>query len=376
MVARGDGASAWTRYTAPMAAVPLSFDPEPGASHCGNTFDVNMTVTGELPGKSGFGSDRKHFLRRVGLIPAGSWWSTKSAKEQAFVASIRNRMQEVEQELLANAGALDEDEEGAIIYLIKLALGNLEHVEDLYAYWDGVGPHPDTGIGLPFDENSGQVSAWPLTATDKIYLHVEECEGKTAVWVSDRELVGQAVQHVRYFYCPSSATIAQRSKDRTRIRKLILNAARAIRCAQWGLWRMLLYKQSLAAWDAQYGGLPDLQTPTQPGPTPSGAVFPGTFQSPHRDEPIPPIPERPDDDPPDWKAPPPGELPPGGEDDEAVPGDGGTGPGPDASPGAPGAPGAGAGAGEGAAAEQSTLRRYLPLGIAAAGLALYFTTAK
>jgi hypothetical protein len=317
-----------------MTAVPTSFDAEPGSIRCGNSFERTIVVTGEIPGRNGYGANHKHTIGRIALQPSGTWWSKKDPKEAAFISQITTRMQSVQNDINLNRAALSQADIASLEWLLELAANNLARVEAIYTYWTGFGAHPETGESLPADQNApngfggtmARASEWPLTASDAIYEYLGECQGQSARWVDDRELVGGTTQHMRYYFCPGDQTRAQRARDRSQILKLLLDAARAVRCAQYGVWRIVLYKRAVADWNAQYGGTPDIASPTQPGTQPRPGVVGG--QGGFQYQPVDPIgPLRPTNDgglepgpvapipptPVDWIPPDPGDLPqPGG----------------------------------------------------------------
>lgn len=375
-----------------MTGVPLSYTPEPGSARCGNSFERNITVTGEIPGRNGYGGDLKHILPRVAKVPTGQWWSQESTKERTFVASVRNGLERARRDLADNllqVGALDSL---TIEYLFDLAEGNLERVDRIYAFWRGQGAHPETGNWLPADHNVpspigagtfSRRSEWPLTASDAIYEYLEECHGQSARWVEDRELVGNTVQTVRLYFCPGDTTRQQRARDRAQILELLLDAARAVRCAHYGVWRLVLYKRAVQRWNAQYGDLPDLAAPTEPRPRPRPGIQIGGGLLGRPIEPVDPgrpgdqggvglqvaggldpwgggaIPIDPDARPQDWDPPPPDELP-------------------DPGPLGAGGPGGGTSTEPTGGAHVGTIGRWAPLAVAAAALGIYYvaTTGK
>jgi hypothetical protein len=253
-----------------MTGVPLSYQAEPGSIRCGNSFERNLVVTGELPNRQGFGSNHKRSIPRVAKVPGGQWWSTKTPQEAAFRSSIVSRIAQVRVELQQNSSSLSPAQEASIEWLLELSEANLARVDAIYAYWDGNGEHPETGERLPVDMHPdappgfqvGQTSEWPLTASDAIADYIPSCAGSNWVrgqWVEDRQLVGNTVRVLREYFCPGEATRERRSEDRLIILELLLDAARAARCAQYGLWRIVLYRRALADWEEQYGDLPTFQ---------------------------------------------------------------------------------------------------------------------
>lgn len=313
-----------------MAKVPLSFQAEPGQARCGDSFAHSMTVTGEIPNRSGFGSDKKKWISKVTNWPAGNWASFQSSKEGTFVEDVKMGRNRLEDDLIASAPSLTTPQENAIIYLIRLVDANLAKVREVYDYWDGKGPHPSTGVGLPHDFEHDRTSDWPLKTGDAIYQHVSECTGVSGQWVEDRELVGQNVKMIRWYFCPDGAMREQRAKDRVWIRKLLLDSARAVRCGQWGVWRMRLYNEALTEWEEKYGGF-GFKLPPGPPPKPDPSPFVpeggpqfGIYQPPGEPPPPPGPEEPPPFQPADFIPPPPGDLPP--PDDEPEEPDLGEGP--------------------------------------------------
>jgi hypothetical protein len=358
-----------------MTGVPRSFRPEPNYKRCGNSFERNLVVTGEIPGRNGFGSNRKHTIARIAVVPTtANWWSRQGASERQFTTAIVTRMGSVRNDAAAEQPWIPYSQMQSIEWLLALAQGNLDRVAAIYLYWSGTGEHPETGERLPVDESApspvgagtyGRASEWPLTASDAIYEYVGECAGKSAAWVDDRELVGGTVQHIRNYFCPGATTRAQRARDRKQILELLLDAARAVRCAQYGIWRVSLYRQSVQDWNNRYGDLPGFQQPgAQP---PSGSPYqgaggfqygtiepigPGTggFGGGIGTGPVAPIPPVPVD----WDPPTPDDLPDPGPLGGGGPGGGTDTPGP------------------GATEVGADRLRYAPIAVAVGAVALYY----
>lgn len=369
-----------------MTAVPLSFEAEPGYIRCGNSFERTIVVTGEIPGRNGYGKSHKHTIGRVAKVPGGQWWSRKTPQEAAFRSQIEGRMEGVERDLSDNITQIPIAQAQAVEYLLALARGNLDRVDAIYAYWAGSGEHPQFGERLPVDTQApspfpgggtyARPSEWPLTESDAIYEYVPECQGKAATWVDDYELVLSEMKRVRKYFCPGVQTIERRAEDRKDILELLLDAARAVRCAQYGVWRIVLYRRAIADWAEQYGGV-GLQTPTEPrpqGPRPgSDAQIGGGFVSPTRPIEPPDLPGNPPGlqpqpgnipfppTPLDWPIPDPGTLPDPGPLGDQGPGGGTT-------TEDPSKPAGGAGA------IFPRVPSLVPLAIAGAAVGLYFFT--
>jgi len=355
-----------------MAVVPANYTPEPGETRCGASFGRGITVTGEIYGSGGIGAELKHIVPRLSVMPTGNWWSYRSQDEANLIDSVKTRIPVVADDAQEQFGhdAISLSQKNAIDYLLDLAHSNLRRVDEIYAYWDGKIPHPATGVGLPYDSQYNRVSEWPLGAGDAIYQHTSECKGVSGDWVADRELQGSTVRQVRWYFCPDETMRQQRSKDRNAIRSLVLNAARAVRCAEWGLWRIVLYRQALALWEEKYGDRGSFAAGT-PGPGP-GLVSPASSYGLY-EEPIgrPPSGGVPPDEPEDFPLPDIDSLPPPGEEPPDDEGMGGEIP----PPPEPIPVGGGMGASPPPGPSKSTFGpAALPLAVGLGALGLYFAT--
>lgn len=262
---------------APMAKVPSGFQPEEDEPRCGDSFSRQITVTGVVPGTGGYGSDLTKVLKLVASEPHGDWYSRDSAEEQSFIENILYTSNRVERDLAAAVlrEQLTEAQADSVAYLINLSKRNILRVELLYEYWEGEAAHPQTGSSLPVDDTSGRASEWPLPEGDDLYNYLPACRGLTGEWVDDRQLMGSEVQHLRYYYCPSSESHAQRKRDRAAIRELLINAARAVRCAEFGLWRQVLYNEAYEVWSQHSTGLGYQREPGEPPTVPPITARPG-----------------------------------------------------------------------------------------------------
>lgn len=327
------------------------YDPEPGYAICGDSFDRDVTVTGELPNQDGYGSDLRRILARFGERPSGDWASRNSQVERLFVDAIDRADQRVTSTVQELAPDLTGEEQAAVAKLIARARQNLEWVDQVYRYWAGDAAYPGTNSTLPVDPATDWPSEWPLTASDNPAEWVPECAGaEPGTWVNDRELVANQMQTVRRYYCPDALMRNRRQKDRKAIAKRLLEAMRALRCAEYSAHRRVLWREAKKRWDEEnhgFGFAPGVGAGNDdPEVSPWGAVPWGIAQQPlgpidppvpggHEPiEPLPPIPEPGEDEDDDRglfpmppSEPPPDEPPPDEPPPDAPPL-----PGPDATP--------------------------------------------
>ena len=271
-----------------MAKVPSGFQAEPGQSSCGNSWPDLITVNGMIPGTGGYGSDRTQSLLPVATMPSGNdWYSYDGAAERKFIEDIKYRLGQVDTERFTagQRGDLSLKEADAVRYLANLARNNLERVQNIYRFWNGeLEVHPQTGSRLPVDapaprhpgSGSNLRSEWPLQAGVSLAKYMSECTNKSDEWVETSE--GPRV--VRLYYCHGIEIRIERVEDRERIRRLIIDAAAAVRCAHFGLWRMTLYNQALKKWREHQTGLGFGQRPGEYVPPLGFEQRPGEYVPP------------------------------------------------------------------------------------------------
>jgi hypothetical protein len=114
------------------------------------------------------------------------------------------------------------------------------------------------------------------------------------MWVDDVEIVDGDAQVVRKYVCPSWPTRYQRNADRKAIRDRLIEAMQALRCAQYGVWRRVLYREAKQRWDSEdhgFGWSPTTKPDPEPEPT-WGGQWALTGHQP--EPPEPPEPQDPD----------------------------------------------------------------------------------
>jgi len=252
-----------------MAAPPSP----PYPKGCGRSWDRTEIVTGELPGRGGFGSDilvkLPPLASRDDLSEVG-----KSLEAQDDLQSAIDRAAtQVRFDLARATGAggrrrlLTSGEERSITWLLDNIDVEFVTVDHIWKTW-----LPKEGGGWQMGREGG---GWPLSQGDAYsdfaggVCHPAD-GGK---WITVRR--GGRDQQ---FHCPSGEEVVQRFRDRDKIQQAFEWALQKVRCAQWGLNRVLLYKRALADWYDR--DLPEFRTP--PGDaTPFGLDLP--MVAPHKD---------------------------------------------------------------------------------------------
>lgn len=269
-----------------MAKTPAKFPSETGLGKaCGHTWAQNLVVTGRLP--NGFGAQLQHELTPVisGDLSELGWNGDEEAR---LLEQLQDRIKSVFVQTNLAKPALSKKNLDAIRWLLRQAEVLLVAVSKVHQLW--------------WNRKGG---AWTLDKEDRVTnfldAHPDPCAGNMGEWKVDTS--GARLRNVR---CPSEEEIAQRPKDRATIRQLVEDAAMHVRCAEFGLWRSLLYQDALDAWKetpqgGQAGGFQ-----TRPGEPPRG---PDGLQATPWDRDDLDLAPTPPSEPPDVNLPDPGVLP-------------------------------------------------------------------
>ncbi len=312
-----------------MALPPGGYPAEGGANApCGWTWKQNAVVTGEISGFD-FGASEKTILPPIvypGNVP--KVWGKDADSEAAFADKIQQAIIQTTADVNALAAedpdpsngfepndSLTAKQVNSLAWLLAHAQAQLEAAAEIYDFW----AHR---FGGPWPLSLGDFPS-NFTLPAGIDARSHPCSGNNGEWVDGRGRVDKVM-------CPANAEMVRRPFDREKVRARLMDAIHHVRCAQWGMWRLVLYGRAVNAWDLKHpvGGL--VAEPVGPiGPVSSGA--PGGFAAPYSD-PLPPGdlttappteppaptgpgglttgPPSPPDEPGDFHLPDPGELPP------------------------------------------------------------------
>lgn len=232
----------------------------PYPKNCGKAWDKTQTVTGEIYGKGGFGREFKKTLSPIGYLSElndigkdGARIDLVKEKLGKFATRLSREIDNASGRKGTKKRLLNSNEERALRWLLEHAQSQWNAAESLWEKW--VYRRIDMGAAGTADGGT-----FPLNLEDRttnIPGGGTHCAGRMGKWIPSTSPRGGDI------FCPTLAELQQRPKDRAAIRQHLIYAFENIRCAQVGLYRMLLYKQALAAWKGL--DLPQLATPTEPG---------------------------------------------------------------------------------------------------------------
>jgi hypothetical protein len=223
-----------------MALPPRSF-PEIRGRRCGEDWTVPTVVTGKLP-KIPFGNNYRHTIYPV----------TASVALVLNIADDRDQLEYLESQIRSNVRRIDGylrrdepdylsfsmNETKQIAWLLAHALAELDSALRLVANWDDYG--------------------WPIETGDT-YKHVaDRCYSDTPVPPGQEEAY--------HFRCPEPTQLAVRKADRKAIGRAVSDSLAHLYCAEYGYWRLRLFKQAAHAYLQREaaGGQDTLVTPTVP----------------------------------------------------------------------------------------------------------------
>ncbi len=240
-----------------MAAPPSP----PYPKDCGSGWHSIGLATGELYGKGGFGKDYQKALPPLATEDDLKGIGSDRSAQEDLMTIIDAKIDELREEVADNSGAggmrrfLTRKEQDSIVWLLDHAEAELDVANDIWKKWD--------------DRVNGTYPLWMGDQVGDIpTLKPTFCTKPGQIIYGTEEFPGTII-------CPTTKELKQRGKDRTSIKKRFQWALTHVRCAEWGLNRILLYKQALADWKGI--DYPE-KIPVPPIPPPGpGAGGPGGF---------------------------------------------------------------------------------------------------
>lgn len=262
----------------------------PNGYPCGKGWKHALLVTGELPGTNGFG---KNLTRTIAptvpdLLDGKDKIGWGTEYEEMRRDQMLDRIETLVDQLKLATTILSPKEIKSIEWLIDQALSELDAAHDVHLQWD-----------------ERKTGSFPLWQGDKL----ADFAAANGDWCTDPENVlsppgpqyGAEVPAKGgegTVVCPTRTELKRRPKDRKVIFDRFVDAAHNIRCAEFGLWRLSLYRQALKNWyDSSWGDIADdiVAKPSKPWipgkiiakPGPGGPIL-TSEQIPDPPPPIPP----------------------------------------------------------------------------------------
>ena len=252
---------------------PPSGYPGPEGYPCGKSWKKSLIVTGKIPGKH-FGQHLAHTLPPVASnLDSGKHklgWGGEyedARREQLF-----DRLEDVVEQLKIAQTWLTDKEIVSIEWLTYHAAAELDAAKGIHEQW-----------------KMRKKGAFPLSYPDKMSdffpaENPQDCAGGDLGPNYGAEVEG--VGRSGTVKCPTRSELKQRPKDRASIANRFIDAAHHIRCAEYGLWRLSLYRQAVDAWHKTPAGsapgdlttipkehyIPGDLTLPPPGPGPGGLI--------------------------------------------------------------------------------------------------------
>ena len=228
-----------------MARPNSSYPSERPGKPCGASWPDPLRITGRLSQTNSFGSDIYVDLDRIaepndlrrgqGLLTWGGPHETRV--RDAFESRIRDTLDD----LVRFREVLGDENQDAVEGLLRMAVENLDYVDALHKKWED--------------------ARWPLS---RVHYNADHCK---------TELDMGKVFGGGFDRCPTYDTHLERDADRDEIVKRYVDSAHAIRCAEWGMWRVVLYRRAREAWK----NTPRGSSPTDLAPTPPSSPKPPVF---------------------------------------------------------------------------------------------------
>lgn len=262
-----------------MARPSSNYPSERSGSTCGSSWPDPLRVTGQISATNTFGqqiyvdlpevADADAMRRGQGLI---SW---NGPHEKRVRKALEDRISETLDDLTKFRGEIGTDNFAAVEGLLELAVTNLDYVDAIHQKW------------VKF--------RWPLS---RAQYNAEHCKTELDM--------GQVFAN-GFDRCPTYGQHLERDADRDALLGRFVDAAHAIRCAEFGMWRVVLYRRARREHGASpAGGRPGGLAPTppkKPKPPAAGGGFsaqpPGPTPPPTLPQPVGPpnplLPEFPPD---------------------------------------------------------------------------------
>ena len=235
-----------------MALPPPGF-PKIRGQACGADWSEPTVVTGHLPG-TGFGSQFKHTVQPVSnnrgvVLAIGDDRDEQIQLRDKILDTIANRRQQLVA-WVPHYLALTLKESDSIEWLLDHSEAELEAANDVWEKW-----------------SERQGGRWPLDMGDNI----ADYGGGVCSMAQRGKMIRVGGNRGYNTLCPSRSEINERPHDRLVIGQRFSDALAHLYCAEYGYWRLSLYKRAYNEYkDLPTAGVGGITTPQEPG-----VVIPG-----------------------------------------------------------------------------------------------------
>ena len=220
---------------------------------CGASWRDALTVRGTIPGTGGFGESFARTLPPVvsDLEGGAGYLGWDGEYEHERKAQLETVLAGVREDVTGLLRELPEKTKSTLLQLLAGARDQLDAIEEIHESWR---LRDDGTFGLQYGD---AMEDFPAAQ------HIEDC----TTYPTQGPHYGKRVPgrgRGDDVICPTRAELDQRSVDRDQVATLYRDTARWIRCAEWTLWRTILYRRALEQWDPP----PSRDTPQGPRVTP------------------------------------------------------------------------------------------------------------
>jgi hypothetical protein len=212
-------------------ALPPAGYPKIAGRACGENWDQTIAVNGKIP-KTNYGSQFRDTVRPIATdkfyVTEGSFGRDREA-QQSLAAQIDQRIIELQSELPDSE--LTFKERQSIQWLLTRARAYLREANQIWKDW-----LERPGGAWPLDLDYQEFAGGVCTLDDRgSWKEAGGPRGGISVW------------------CPDGNEIMDHAADRFRIGALFSDALAHVYCAEYGLKRLRLYKEAVAAYASRPG---------------------------------------------------------------------------------------------------------------------------
>lgn len=223
---------------------PRSF-PQTNGKPCGSEWWRELTVTGHIPGTGYGGQFTKTIKPIVPTVERRSVLNAGVSREAQldFKSDIYDRIEKIRGKLQMGpqfgVEQLTAGETEQIEWLLDRSEEALSVADELWFKW------VHRGLGTHQSKHGTVRSAWPLDQTPDTFAGFSAyCRPDDyGNWIWENKY-GEFPRSKTDVLCPTHIEVFMRGKDRKLIGTMISEALQHVYCAEWGYWRIRLFKRA------------------------------------------------------------------------------------------------------------------------------------